>query len=166
MKISVVPVVVLCALCLLVGGALAGAKITGKQIKNGSITGKDVKNGSLTARDIAPATLAGQRGPAGPPGPTGSQGDPGTDGADGTDGTDGVSGYQTLSATTSVINNGYLQVSRSCSGGRTLISAFGWLTHNVHPVMVLWDSSTTAVAYAKDPPADTLNLRIVCATTS
>ena len=34
------------------GGAVAGKKITGKQIKNNSITGKDIKNGSLGLHDL------------------------------------------------------------------------------------------------------------------
>lgn len=35
------------------GGAVAGALITGKQIKDGTVTGKDIKDGSLTAVDTA-----------------------------------------------------------------------------------------------------------------
>lgn len=34
------------------GGAVAGSKITGKQIKNNSITGKDIKNKSLGLHDL------------------------------------------------------------------------------------------------------------------
>lgn len=49
------PLVILIVLGLLLaasGGAVAGKKITGKQIKNNSITGKDVKNKSLGLHDL------------------------------------------------------------------------------------------------------------------
>ncbi|WP_134764491.1 hypothetical protein [Nocardioides sp. 1609] len=68
-------------------GAVAGALITGADIKNGSvasadiknksITGKDVKNRALTAADLSAATIAklkGGSGPAGPIGPSGISG--------------------------------------------------------------------------------------------
>jgi hypothetical protein len=73
--------VVLAALgCLLLGstgGAVAGALITGKQIKDGSLTGKDVKDKSLGSAQLAPATLAQLTGPAGQPGAAGAPGQPG-----------------------------------------------------------------------------------------
>lgn len=37
------------------GGAVAGGKITGAQIKNGTITAKDVKDGSLGTKDLSTA---------------------------------------------------------------------------------------------------------------
>lgn len=39
------------------GGAVAGALITGKQIKNGSVTGVDIKDGSLAGRDIKDGSI-------------------------------------------------------------------------------------------------------------
>src|SRR3954454_24489825 len=117
-------VFLLCALCLVLGsagGAVAGARITGRQIKNESVTGKDVRNGSLTAQDIAAGTLAGQRGPAGPAGAPGAPGTPGTPGAPGTNGTNGVSGWEMLTATVSITTGNDDSVSKSCSGARKLL---------------------------------------------
>lgn len=39
------------------GGAVAGGKITGAQIKNGTITSKDVKDGTLATKDLSPAAV-------------------------------------------------------------------------------------------------------------
>jgi hypothetical protein len=64
-------------------GAVAGAMITGKQIKNSSVTGKDIRDGSLLTGDLAPDARAALRGPAGPPGTPGSQGVPGAPGTPG-----------------------------------------------------------------------------------
>jgi hypothetical protein len=54
---------VLVAAALLVGagsgGAVAGAMITGKQIKDNTVTGKDIKNRSLTGIDLKDGTLTG-----------------------------------------------------------------------------------------------------------
>jgi hypothetical protein len=160
----------LCAACLLIGstgGAVAGAKITGKQIKNESVTGRDVKNRSLTAQDLAAGTVSGPQGPAGPVGPVGPKGNNGTNGTPGTDGTDGVSGYQTLTATDAISSGDNGDASRSCSAGRTLIGAFGYLSVSVHPVMVIWDDADTASAFTQNvPAANTLTLRIICADTT
>ncbi len=41
------------------GGAVAGALITGKQIKNESVTGADIKNGSLGSADVRNSGLLG-----------------------------------------------------------------------------------------------------------
>ncbi|MDQ6526266.1 hypothetical protein RB608_21785 [Nocardioides sp. LHD-245] len=41
------------------GGAVAGAMITGKQIKNNTVTTKDIKDGSLTGADVADGGLGG-----------------------------------------------------------------------------------------------------------
>jgi hypothetical protein len=40
------------------GGAVAGGKITGAQIKNGTVTTKDVKDGTLGTKDMSAAALA------------------------------------------------------------------------------------------------------------
>jgi hypothetical protein len=75
------PVVALVAAgCLLLGstgGAVAGALITGKQIKDNTVTTKDIKNGSLAVKDLSKKTrsaLAGTPGPAGATGPAGAAG--------------------------------------------------------------------------------------------
>ncbi|WP_370288412.1 hypothetical protein [Nocardioides sp.] len=41
------------------GGAVAGALITGKQIKNESVTGADLKNGTVTGVDLKDGALSG-----------------------------------------------------------------------------------------------------------
>ena len=55
------------------GGAVAGAMITGAQIKDNSVTGKDVRNRSLTAQDLNGKTVASfsKPGPQGADGPRG-----------------------------------------------------------------------------------------------
>jgi len=80
------------------GGAVAGALITGADIKNGTIESQDIKNGTVVSRDIANATIKirdltpalrelirqpgpkGEKGDKGDTGPRGPQG-PAGDGA-------------------------------------------------------------------------------------
>jgi hypothetical protein len=59
------------------GGAVAGAMVTGKQIKNGTVTGRDVKDGSLGTVDLAAEARSALTGPAGSPGVAGERGAPG-----------------------------------------------------------------------------------------
>jgi hypothetical protein len=160
-------VLALCAGCLLIGstgGAVAGAKITGKQIKNESVTGKDVKDRSLTSKEFSADAASSLQGPPGPVGAQGPKGNNGTNGTNGSNGANGVSGYETRTATDAIPSGGDGTASRTCSAGRTLIGAFGYLSTSVHPVMVVWDSSDTASAFTQDvPTANTLTLRITCA---
>ena len=65
------------AVLVLVGGAYAGSKITGSQVKNSSLTGKDIKNKSLTKKDFR-GSVRGPRGPRGLRGSDGGPGPPGT----------------------------------------------------------------------------------------
>ena len=60
-RISPIALAILVAALLLgsTGGAVAGALITGKQIKNESVTGADIKNGSLGSVDIKNNGLLG-----------------------------------------------------------------------------------------------------------
>ena len=165
-------VLALCAGCLLIGsagGAFAGAKITGKQVKNESLTGKDVRNGSLTAQDIAAGVLAGQRGPAGPAGAAGAAGAPGSPGTPGTNGTNGFSGLALTSSTSSTFaaNDPDPSISKSCAAGKKLLSATGHWADSARPVVTVYDSTTTASAFAvPNPSADELVISIVCATAS
>ena len=64
------------------GGAVAGAVITGKQIKNNTVTTKDIKDGTLSTVDMSPEVLAALHriGIAGPAGAKGDKGDPGEPG--------------------------------------------------------------------------------------
>ena len=82
------------------GGAVAGALITGADIKNGTVESQDIKNGTVISRDIANATIKlrdltpalrelvkqqgekGEKGDTGPRGPVGPQGPQGPAGQD------------------------------------------------------------------------------------
>ena len=82
------------------GTAVAGALITGANVKNNSLTGLDVLNGSLTTTDVKnhsllPIDFKGKlpAGPAGPQGPVGAQGAQGPQGQQGPQGAPGVSAY-------------------------------------------------------------------------
>lgn len=171
-RIPTPAVLLICALCLFLGGAggaVAGAKITGKQIKNESVTGKDVKNASLTAADIAAGTLAGQRGPAGPAGATGAPGTPGSPGTPGTNGTNGFSGLAMTSSTSTTFaaNDPDPSISKSCAAGKKLLSATGHWQSSARTVVIVYDDSDTASAFAlQNPSADELVISIVCATAS
>ena len=92
-------VVLAAAAVLAVGagsGAVAGAMITGKDIKNRTIESQDLKRGAVTTTKVKNRTLRlkdlnaevtdklGKGGAAGPQGPQGSQGPQGPKGADGT----------------------------------------------------------------------------------
>lgn len=81
------------------GGAVAGALITGADIKNGTIESQDIKNGTVVSRDIANATIKvrdltpalrelirqkgekGEKGDTGATGPQGPQGPAGQNAA-------------------------------------------------------------------------------------
>jgi hypothetical protein len=76
------------------GGAVAGALITGKQIKNDTITTVDIKNRTITRADLAGSALprTGGPGPAGAPGPVGARGSAGAQGPVGPVGDQGPAG--------------------------------------------------------------------------
>lgn len=59
-RIGILPVAVV-ALLLVIGtsgGAVAGALITGKQIKDNTVTTRDIRNNTLTLSDLTPAARA------------------------------------------------------------------------------------------------------------
>jgi hypothetical protein len=135
MKIrAITPATVIASLALLFalsGTAVAGALITGKNVKNNSIAGidilneslgsKDVRNGSLLPKDFKAGSLpAGQQGPAGPPGP------PGAPGAQGAPGQNGVSGLEIVYENT--LNNSDTQksVMATCPAGKKVIAGGGY----------------------------------------
>ena len=107
MKIrAITPATVIASLALLFalsGTAVAGALITGANVKNNSLSGldilneslgsKDVRNGSLLPKDFKAGSLpAGQQGPAGPTGPAGPAGPQGPAGPKGPQGPKGATG--------------------------------------------------------------------------
>jgi hypothetical protein len=74
------------------GGAVAGAMITGKQIKDGTITSADVKDRTLTAKDMSAGAIKELSGTTGPAGATGPQGAAGAAGQRGPVGPAGPAG--------------------------------------------------------------------------
>jgi hypothetical protein len=111
----------------LTGGAVAGALITGKQIKdnsvatadvtNNSLGSVDVKNESITTGDIKNGTLrtvdfaSGQL-PEGAPGPAGA---PGAQGAP------GISGLQIVEVSSASSSSSTRQIDVSCPAGKQVI---------------------------------------------
>lgn len=131
------------AICLTIGsagGAVAGAAITGAQIKDGSVTGKDVKDRSLATKDMSTKTLEPFR-QGGPQGPEGATGPHGT--LDHVQ----VTGTPSSSQITYVeCPDGY----RVLSGGGRMIngSSFLWSSHpEVLPNFDRW-----VVAFTQAPP--------------
>jgi hypothetical protein len=135
MKIrAITPATVIASLALLFalsGTAVAGALITGANVKNNSLSGldvlneslgsKDIRNGSLLPKDFKGGALpAGQQGPAGPPGP------PGAPGAQGNPGQNGVSGLEIVFENT--LNNSDTQksVMATCPAGKKVIAGGGY----------------------------------------
>lgn len=152
------------------GGAVAGAMVTGAQIKNGTVTTKDVKDGTLKTKDLSGAArsqLKGARGPAGPEGPQGPKGNTGATGPKGNTGAAGaagVSGWARSSSDKTVPASGDTSVSKTCSGSRKILGATGHITTDVHPVIVFFEGDDSAVAYVENAPSgSTLRLQIVCA---
>jgi hypothetical protein len=132
MKIrAITPATVIASLALLFalsGTAVAGALITGKNVKNNSIAGvdilneslgsKDVKNGSLLPKDFKAGSLpAGPQGPAGQAGPAGPQGPAGAN---------GVSGLEIVYENT--LNNSDTQksVMATCPAGKKVVAGGGF----------------------------------------
>jgi hypothetical protein len=107
MKIrSLKPATVIASLALLLslsGTAVAGALITGANVKNGSLSGLDVKDGSLGTSDIKDGSLLPKdfkpgKLPAGPQGPAGPAGPQGAAGPQGLAGQNGIAGLQIVTA--------------------------------------------------------------------
>jgi hypothetical protein len=139
MKIrAITPATVIASLALLFalsGTAVAGALITGANVKNNSLTGidvrneslgtADVKNGSLLPKDFKAGSLpAGQQGPAGPPGPPGAQGNPGVN---------GVSGLEIVYATSATNSDTEKMVTASCPAGKKVLGGGGYAFNLTFP---------------------------------
>jgi hypothetical protein len=121
------PVVLVAAGCLLLGstgGAVAGAMITGKQIKDNTVTTKDIKNGSLAVKDLSKSTRKVLAGTPGPAGATGARGPAGANGANGANGPRGFSAWDTMPSGVTVTGRFY-DLSRSGATATAVI-------HNVN----------------------------------
>jgi hypothetical protein len=135
MKIrAITPATVIASLALLFalsGTAVAGALITGKNVKNNSIAGidilneslgsKDVKNGSLLPKDFKAGVLpAGAQGPAGPAGPVGPAGPQGPAGAN------GVSGHEIVTVATAMNSDTEKSITATCPAGKKPVGGGGY----------------------------------------
>jgi len=135
MKIrAITPATVIASLALLFalsGTAVAGALITGANVKNNSIAGidilneslgsKDVRNGSLLPKDFKGGALpAGQQGPAGPAGPQGPAGPAGPAGQN------GVAGLEIVHSTTAIDSDGEKTATATCPAGKKVVGGGGY----------------------------------------
>jgi hypothetical protein len=135
------PATVIASLALLFslsGTAVAGALITGANVKNNSIAGidilneslgtKDVRNGSLLPKDFKGGVLpAGPQGPQGPAGPGGPAGPPGAAG------TDGVSGHEIVYSTSATNSDTEKMVTASCPAGKKVVGGGGYAFNFTFP---------------------------------
>jgi hypothetical protein len=143
-------------------GAVAGAMITGADIKNGSVasadiknnsvTGKDVKNRALTAADLSAATVVtfeGGAGPAGPAGPT------------------GFIGLQQVEKTLAVESGATINLVITCPDGKKMLGIAASWTDSVDPTATKVTNLTSGTGYAKNTTGSTQTLRVTatCAVT-
>jgi hypothetical protein len=128
------PATVIAALALLFslsGTAVAGALITGANVKNNSLTGLDVKNESLGTADVKNGSLlpkdfkAGAL-PAGPQGPAGPAGPAGPVGPAGPQGPSGVSGLEIVYENTLNDSDTQKSVLATCPAGKKVVGGGGF----------------------------------------
>jgi hypothetical protein len=179
-------VAILALLLALSGTAVAGALITGAQIKNNTVasvdltnnsiksvdvrnnalTTLDVQNGSLRAVDFAAGELeTGPAGPAGPAGPTGPAGPSGPQGAP------GLAGLEIVFADSPSNSDFVRQVEASCPAGKKAVGggAHIWQAAGLVALDESYPSNATtwrATAYEVNATALNWHLRayVVCAT--
>ncbi|NYE36070.1 uncharacterized protein YjbI with pentapeptide repeats [Nocardioides cavernae] len=155
-------------------GAVAGALITGADIKNGTVTSADIKNKTITAKDVkdgalnsahlSPATLAGLQGGSGPAGPTGPAGQTGPKGDPGPA---GVSGLQHVVATKAINAGTGGNVQVACPAGKKILGVSGDWTTSVQPAAASISATLlTGSAYGFNDTDSTMTLRATatCAT--
>jgi len=135
MKIrAITPATVIASLALLVslsGTAVAGALITGANVKNNSLSGLDILNESLGSKDVRNGTLlpkdfkagslpAGQQGPPGPVGPQGPAGPAGPQGAP------GVSGFEIVNVASALSSDDEKAITATCPAGKKVLGGGGF----------------------------------------
>ena len=142
-------------------GAVAGALITGADIKNGSVasadimnksvTGKDVKDGALTAADLSAATVAGFQGGSGQPGPAGQAGPAGPA---------GISSLQRVENTKDILTGASGNVVVACPAGTKMLGIAADWTASVESTST-WISPTltSGIAYGTNSADSTKTLR-------
>jgi hypothetical protein len=133
-------------------GAVAGAVITGADIKNGSVTsadvknksltGKDVKNRALTAADLSAATIAQLKGGSGPAGPA------------------GISGLQRVENTKAISAGAAGNVVVACPEGTKMLGIAADWTASVEPTSTWINPSlNSGTAYGMNNAGSTKTLR-------
>lgn len=145
---STVPAVLLVGgLVVLSGtsGAVAGAMITGKDIKNGTVTTADIKNLSLEASDTSTDFDAFMQ---------------------------RVGGYKAIHKSVVVAGGNGGAVSATCPDGTSILgSAAWWTASNTGPQVQVapengYSSKATAYAPNVDSNSDTLHLTLYCGRTT
>lgn len=150
------------------GGAVAGAMITGAQIKNGTVTTLDVKDGNLKAKDLSAAARSSLKGLQGDPGADGVQGPQGVPGPQGDPGPSTIPGYELLFQDEAVTANNAASLEVSCPAGKKVLgtSAF-WVTSSIAVQAVTSFDGAKGTGFTPGIGTnDTLRVRIVCATVS
>ena len=149
------PVLVLLAAALVVGasgGAVAGAMITGAQIKNNTVTTSDIKNGSLSAKDLSSAARTSLKGKTGPQGPA------------------GLAGLEVVESGTLLGSGEDGYASAACPAGKRPISVTGdWLGGNQPTGTRLGETlGGSGYAYGINTSVanDTLRVQVLCASVS
>jgi len=104
------------------GSAVAGAYVTGAEIKNNTVSSLDVQNHTLRKVDFARGVLtAGQQGPQGPAGPAGPQGPAGPAGTAGAQGAPGLAGLEIVTASSTTDSSVAKFVDVSCPAGKHVV---------------------------------------------
>ena len=158
-------VVVLAAAAVLAvsagSGAVAGAMITGEDIKNRSIEAQDLDNSSVTSTKVDNGTLKlkdldsevtdklGVKGPAGPAGPAGAMGAQGPKGVSGLEGatyrtmtySNGGTGDATVAcADDATESQKYTAIAGGVQGGTSATQGDGFAVNSSFPGRMNWDT--------------------------
>ncbi|MCR1781189.1 hypothetical protein KVF89_01460 [Nocardioides carbamazepini] len=144
-KSGIAAVAVATGLVLTAGtsGAVAGAMITGKQIKNNTVTTKDIKDGSLGGADIQDGSLTS---------------------SDLAAAARGLTGVVVVNASAAVPNGGWNKAVAACPGGTSIVTANAWLASSRAGAQVeITATGATAWSPGLSESGDTLTLRAVCA---
>ena len=139
MKIrSLTPATVIASLALLFslsGTAVAGALITGANVKNNSIAGIDILNESLGTKDVRNGTLLPKdfKGGVLPAGPQGPQGPQGPGGPQGPAGTNGVTGHEIVYDTSPTNSDAEKVLTATCPAGKKVVGGGGYAFNLLFP---------------------------------